>query len=486
MKRRVVSLLLAVCLLLATAPITVQAAGTLEGVDYTRIKQNTQLTKQVTFKVGGRTFTGQLQNGKTLTDEEVDEIIRGVMTSKFITSGMLLGAEERAREGLRYNDGRYVSPRVLVEFALASADIASAQDLSLILSGNKPIPTNAQFYKDLLTGTTLNKLFDFALGKLVGEGYGKMINAVQNILEIAGREYDEYAADEERLQKAVAAALALEEFYALCNAEIKKAEKERGTDQWRLTCAQTVWTTKTLFETIPVTQFWRLSCDLKRTNTTEDVTNWGGLYVGTMKLEIWHDMSNFDEMFLDRFFLGSALPFGSYPNLYNYKDKPELASKLEKTIENKKFSISLDPGMAEKGTYEKPFSFSGSTDDTVFAAAHTITMTPQDELMMGTQTGEGTWEFDAMREFGMYYRSEIKTDFPFYGRLTNGGRGIKIELRGAEQIGTFYQRAWDGRELYNTIGDEEDTGLDAAMDIATDTTVFEDLYEPPKLIITGV
>ena len=102
MKRRVVSLLLAVCLLLATAPMPVRAAGTLEGVDYTRIKQNTQLTKQVTFKVGGRTFTGQLQNGKTLTDEEVDEIIRGVMTSKFITSGMLLGAEERAREGLRY------------------------------------------------------------------------------------------------------------------------------------------------------------------------------------------------------------------------------------------------------------------------------------------------------------------------------------------------------------------------------------------------
>jgi len=27
---------------------------------------------------------------------------------------------------------------------------------------------------------------------------------------------------------------------------------------------------------------------------------------------------------------------------------------------------------------------------------------------------------------------------------------------------------------------------DMTMDIATDTTVFEDLYEPPKLIITGV
>jgi len=480
-----ISLLLVVCVLVAAVPLTTSAAGTLEGVDYTRIKQNTALTKQVTFQVGGRTFTGQLSNGKTLTDEEVDQIIRGVMTSKFITSGMLIGAEERARDGLRFNDGRYVSPRVLVEFALASADIASAQDLSLILSGSKPIPTNAQFYKDLLTGTTLNKLFDFALGKLVGEGYAKLISAVQNILEIAGREYDEYAADEERLQKAVAAALALEEFYALCNAEIKKAEEERGVNQWRLTCAQTVWTTKTLFETIPVTQFWRLSCDLKRTNTTEDVTNWGGLYVGSMKLEIWHDMSNFDEMFLDRFFLGSALPFGAYPDYYNYKDKIELSSKLEKTIENKKFSISLDPGMAEKGTYEKPFSFSGSADDTVFAAAHTVTMTPKDEFMQGTQTAEGTWEWDVMSEFGMYYRFEAKTDFPFYGRLTGGGRGIRIELRGGEHIGSAFQRAWDGR-TYSQDWTEEDVGLDTTMNIATDTTVFEDLYEPPKLIITGV
>ena len=187
MRKRILSLLLAVCLLSTMIPVTAFAAGTLEGVDYTRIKQNTTLTKQVTFKVGGRTFTGQLSNGKTLTDEEVDQIIRGVMTSKFITSGMLIGAEERARDGLRYNDGRYVSPKVLVEYALASADIASSKELSDIIAGDKPIPTNAQFYKDLLTGTTINKLFDFALGRLVGEGYGKLINAIQNILEIVGR-----------------------------------------------------------------------------------------------------------------------------------------------------------------------------------------------------------------------------------------------------------------------------------------------------------
>ena len=77
MRKRILSLLLAVCLLTAAMPVTAAAAGTLEGVDYTRIEQNTTLTKQATFKVGGRTFTGQLQNGKTLTDEEVDQIIRG-------------------------------------------------------------------------------------------------------------------------------------------------------------------------------------------------------------------------------------------------------------------------------------------------------------------------------------------------------------------------------------------------------------------------
>ena len=67
MRKRILSLLLAVCLLSTMIPVTAFAAGTLEGVDYTRIKQNTTLTKQVTFKVGGRTFTGQLSNGKTLS-----------------------------------------------------------------------------------------------------------------------------------------------------------------------------------------------------------------------------------------------------------------------------------------------------------------------------------------------------------------------------------------------------------------------------------
>ena len=104
---------------------------------------------------------------------------------------------------------------------------------------------------------------------------------------------------------------------------------------------------------------------------------------------------------------------------------------------------------------------------------------------MGTQTGEGTWEWDAMSEFGMYYRIESKVDFPFYGRLTGSGRGIKIELRDGEHIGSVFQRAWDGR-TYSQDWTEEDVGLGTAMDIATDTTVFEDLYEPPKLIITGV
>ena len=37
--KRFLSLLLAACLLFSAAPVTAQAAGTLEGVDYTRIEQ---------------------------------------------------------------------------------------------------------------------------------------------------------------------------------------------------------------------------------------------------------------------------------------------------------------------------------------------------------------------------------------------------------------------------------------------------------------
>ena len=481
MRKRILSLALALTLLLCAAPIPASAAGSLEGVDYTRIEQNSSLEKEVTFLIGDREFTGTLSNGKTLTDEEVDEIIRGVMTSKKITSGMLIGAQQRASDGLRYNEDRYVQPTVFVEYALASADIASAQELSQIISGDKPIPTNAQFYADLLADTAINKLFDIALGALTGETASKYISALQNILEIGGREYDEYAADEERVLQSLAAAMALEEFYSLCNAEIKKAEKERGLNQWSLTCAQTVWTKRNLFGSLPVTQYWRLYCDLDRTHAVEDVTNWGGTYTGTMKLDIWHDMESFDEKYLDDFYL-PAMPYGSVgESLYDFEDEyPSTTSKLTKTVENKKFSIVLDPGMAEGGEFTKPFSFNGFEDDTFFWSIHSIHLYAGDDFMSGfgyTQQDEDTW---GANMFGQEMTASLDVTSHMTGEVAAGGRGIKIVEFSYNHL---QQGTQDGAMVYD-IDPEAPAG--AFADFATDTTVFEDLRIVPTITISGV
>lgn len=478
MRRCTAILLLAILLTIACVPLGAQAmippGEGIEGVDYTRIKKNESLKKEVEFQIGDKVFTGTLSNSKTLTDEEIDKIIRKVMNENKVTSGTLLGAEDRIANALEYDASRYVSPRVLGELLLANLGVGSAQELSEMLFGDKSFPSTADFYIDALRDVALNQLFDIAMGLAVGAGFTKLLGIAKSVAEVGSREYLEFVESNKRAEQGIAAALALEEFYAKCNAAIKKEEKKNGTNSWNLSCEKTIWTKVTLFGSIEVVQFWRLECDLRReTAPDDDPANWAGTYLGPMKLDIWHEMSTYDEEFLEKFYLSPKLPFARGADSYTEKDECSQPSTLTKTLTNKLFAITLDPAMAEQGTLDKPFSFNGFEDRTDFWALHPISAALEDEWY-----DDGEVHFS---EADVTVDYTLKQKYNFVGEVSANNRGIHVDVYDWDL--SDHGDASDS--LHHQQTDNNEGGMDRRT-IARDTTVFEDLHFEPHIRIKGV
>ena len=66
------------------------AQGRLSGVDYTRIKQDTQRAIKIGFEIGSKHFRGVLARGKKLDNATTDEIIRRVMDFHELTTNKLV------------------------------------------------------------------------------------------------------------------------------------------------------------------------------------------------------------------------------------------------------------------------------------------------------------------------------------------------------------------------------------------------------------
>ncbi|MBQ2667445.1 MAG: hypothetical protein IJF56_02315, partial [Clostridia bacterium] len=142
MKKRILSLFLAVMLLLPSLLLSASAAptGRIDGVDYGRIDENVNLRMKVEFDIGERRFEGWLQNGKTLAEEEVDKIIKSVMNEMEITSGVLRYSEDIIRRAAL---NRGFNPDVVLELgaklALSATGLDKAKDIYDIATGQKTI-----------------------------------------------------------------------------------------------------------------------------------------------------------------------------------------------------------------------------------------------------------------------------------------------------------------------------------------------------------
>ncbi|MBQ4550258.1 MAG: hypothetical protein IJA49_04115 [Oscillospiraceae bacterium] len=480
MRKRIVSLLLTLCMVLAIVPIPARAySGDIPHVDYTRIEYNTVLETEVQFNIGKHTFTGKLANGNMLDEEEVDQIILEFMQSYNITTGDLQRLEALEDTALKYDESRYVQPRILAEYMLVVCGVKNAEQLSKLLTGEETIdpskfkvPGTADVIKKLAS-MGLDKLKDFALGKLLGEQGKKFYELIENTSKIAQREYFEYLKSDGKAQRGFAAALALEKFYALCNARIKAKEREMGEGQWRLTCNQKIETTKNILGAAECPQYWTLIADLKQTTADPiDPNGWGGVYTGLLQVDVTHNLAAFDANFKDKVYLSSSLPFYKSASFFKITDTVAGPSTLKKRLSNPNFQVQLSyGGVDSSGQLKKAISFDGFEDLMSFWSAHKVRAGMDASLW-----NDGNWHFGGG---GVTINHNAATIHNFYGGMADTW-SINIEVDSWENINNYSISV-----PYNSSsGDYSQSGGGGV--ILTDHAVFEELLGKKEIVINNV
>lgn len=468
MRKRILSLCLSVVLCLPCFVFTVSAAptGRIDGVDYGRIEENVSLRHKVEFDIGNRRFEGYLQNGKTLSEDDVDKIIKQVMNEMEITSGVLRYSEDIIRKAAK-NKG--FNPEVVLELgaklALDATGLDKMVDLYDVATGKKDVP-------DAVAGYVIGHSVSTICEKYIAGIPGMVIKALWNSGDIVARETARMLEESKIAQQALERTFLLNLFYDNCNRRIEAEEKSRGMDTWSIVCNQTVWCQTTLFD-IPVIQYWKLSCDLTRSDNLygdrDDPTNYGGVYRGTMVIDVWHDLSNFDEQFQSEIFM--KFPFAKIWNRFvNYQDEYS-ASSLTKQLICTDVEIHLDQRNMTSSGMTEYFMLKDFSDTSAFNMKHDI-KGPFDFFVFQN----GKWHETYYGDGGsatVDYNEHINNYFG--GSLVMGNRYPQIIWKQWEQINNGYL------VITPYIGRYGDFNYDQSQThnypITTDYKIFEDLNQ---------
>lgn len=367
--RRPVSALLAALMLipllfLSGTTRAMKEPGRIPGVDYTRIRENKDLAVEVEFQLGTTKFKGELTNGDTLTNDEIDEIIREVMKQMDMTSGTL-GYSKAVIEKAKHLKG--FDPAMALRIGLNVAGFGTVADIYDMYTGTKEVgEVTASFVIGQLSGEAVKlitgtKWADIALNAFL---------ATKDIAE----EWTRLENEKEIAEQAMQRELLLEMFYRECNARLKKAEEARGGNKWKLKVNDSKLKHKTLFG-IETNQYQWLKVDMERVDSFGDntSTNWSGVYEGTITLQIWHDLDNFDQNF-PNIFANSNPIFKRLQTIYTLR--PESAkekSTLTKILTINDAQIYIDKRNAVGTTLTKSVPLTGAEDVSAFNLAHKVT-----------------------------------------------------------------------------------------------------------------
>ena len=364
MKKRLLAVLCAVMLLCTVFPISASAAGSIEGVDYDRIK-GTAGGKEVILTLGDLQFHGELTNG-SLNDEERDKIIRQAMNDMKITSGMLINAEsliDKAQNVQGFGTGDVIN---------AAAKLVGVSDLLEIYnyfmgSGKDPEKIAKDIATSQVTDAAKEKLEDVLTdgGTLVLKGAGKfafkLLFILPDLTEIGLDALTKYEDIKYTVTLGTEKMVMLEAFYQECNNRIEGKEKELGGWVIRFDKA-TATDTFTFWGISGLMSEWTLSGELVKgiSGAGDGVT---GNYEGTLTLS----MKAFDmaETF-DRNWVQNTTEWPSIMRVLKSGDKltdtPQQTTKLERTISGD-FNLYI-PGESS-GIYEPAVFGSFNGADTI-------------------------------------------------------------------------------------------------------------------------
>lgn len=362
MKKRLLAVICAVILLCTAFPISASAAGSIEGVDYDRIKGFAS-GDEVILTLGDMQFHGVLTNG-SLNDEERDKIIRQAMNDMKITSGMLINAEtliDKAQNVQGFGTGDVIN---------AAAKLAGVSDLLSIYNyfmgtGKDPEKIAKDIATSQVTDAAKEKLEDVLTegGTLVMKGAGKfafkLLFILPDLTEIGLDALAKYENIKYTVTLGTEKMVMLEAFYQACNERIKEKEGELGTwvilfDNATATDTFSFWGISGLMSE------WTLSGELKKgvTGAGDGVI---GNYEGTLTLSMKAlDMAEtFDKNWVMN---SNALPSGImrvFKSGDTFTDTPQQTTKLERMISGE---FNLYIAGASSGIYEPTVfgSFNGA------------------------------------------------------------------------------------------------------------------------------
>lgn len=367
--RKIISLILAVVLLVPVLMLGGTASamkhpGRIDGVDYSRIRENKDLSIEVQFTLGTTQFKGELINGSTLSNDEIDKIIDGVMKQMNMTCGKL-GYSKAVIEKAKHLKG--FDPAMALRIGLNIAGFGTVTDIYDMYQGQKEVPAG-------LAGIVVGELSGQAVNLLTGKKWADIVlNAFLATKDIAA-EWTRLEQEKEIAEQALERELLLDLFYKECNERLKKAEKERGGSQWKLKANDSKYKQKTLFG-IEVGQIQWLRVDMERVDSFGDdsPTNWSGVYEGNIVLQIWHDLDSFDQNF-PNIFANSNPIFQRLQTIYRLR--PQSAkekSSLTKIITMNVAQVYIDKRNAIGTTLTKNIPLAGAEDVSAFNLAHKVT-----------------------------------------------------------------------------------------------------------------
>jgi hypothetical protein len=422
MKKKIIGICLVLTLFLTLHPMSVAAApsGRIEGVDYSRITSGSRY--QVMLTLGNLNFPGTMERGTTLSDEELNKIIREVMTSwsrdderlpqsgdqkGYLTSAVLKNQDLIATAEQMELD----LPREMISTILGGImDTASnyvpetgpAGDVVLTAYKNiyiktieaaitGKIPTSAEEIKKISSDDLIGFAADIAkntsadlvdsqgieagvkyLLKKAGKatGWVKHAFAAKDLLMTGIDVYLKHDEMQELIDKGFDRASLLNDFYAECNKRIAEAGDETGEwlirfDNAKTRFAFSMWGVYNLLSE------WRLSGELARQGHYND-GSYGGEYTGDLTLEIEGlEMDvRFDKNYLDAMpLIQTALNNEEAARGIKYKDNTNTPTVLKRSV-----VWNLTVAVAGSGEFTAPINggVNVKTDNITFNFDHTI------------------------------------------------------------------------------------------------------------------
>ncbi|MBR4768864.1 MAG: hypothetical protein IK088_07800 [Lachnospiraceae bacterium] len=337
--------------------------GRIDGVDYTRIRENKDLSVPIEFQIGVYKFEGELVNGTTLSKDEIDKVIDQVMKQMDLTPGKLEFSAD-VIEQAKHLKG--FDPAAALRIGLSVAGFGTMYDIYDMYQGKKEIPAG-------LAGIVIGELSGQAVNFLTGKKWADVVlNAFLATKDIAA-EWTRIEKEREIAELAMQREMLLSVFYDECNRRLEKLEKEKGSNNWKIKVNDARRKDKTLFG-IGVKQIMWLKVDMERVNSFGDktTTNWSGIYEGSIEIQMWHDLTQFDNNFPTLF--TDQTIFKRVQHIYDTRpDSVKEKSTLTKKITIAEAQIHIDKRNAVGTTLSKNISLAGAEDVSKFQLNHVVT-----------------------------------------------------------------------------------------------------------------